>query len=143
MRILDDAEMVSVLRSARTVAVLGANPDPQKAAYWIPEYLASVGYRIVPIVTRDSAVDTLFGERIIRSVVEAGPVDLVSVFRKPADAGRHLDDLLLARPPLVWFQSGLLHGPTAEALLDAGIRVAHACIGCRRAAIPPATDPLW
>ena len=143
MRFLDDPGQVAALRSARTIAVLGANPDPERAAYWIPEYLASVGYRIIPVATMEFGVDTILGERVVRSVREAGPVDLVSVFRKPADVSAHLADLLDARPPLVWFQSGLLHGPSADILLTAGIAVAHACIGCRRAAISPATDPLW
>ncbi|MEM6927491.1 MAG: CoA-binding protein [Myxococcota bacterium] len=76
-------------------------------------------------------------------MMDAGPVDVVSVFRKPCDVPGHLDGLLRARPPVVWFQSGLLHRPTAARLVHHSIRVAHACIACRRAAVDPATEPLW
>jgi predicted CoA-binding protein len=143
--LISPAAQEQLLREARTIAVLGAKPASRReaAAYWIPEYLASVGYRIVPIVLKEYGEDTIFGEPVHRSVVQAGSVDVVSVFLKPEAVSNYLDDLLAARPPVVWFQSGLLHPESALALLVAGIGVAHACIGCRRAAMQPALDPLW
>jgi hypothetical protein len=114
-----------------------------KAAFWIPEYLAAVGYRIVPVPVDPCDEPTILGEPIVASVTAAGPVDVVSVFLRPERVPEHLEDLVAARPPVVWFQSGLLHRASAARLASEGIRVAHACIGCRRAAIPPATAPLW
>src|SRR5262245_38018128 len=42
----------------------------------------------------------------------------------------------------VWFQSGLVHEPSAQALRDAGITVLDECIGCRRASMIPSVAPL-
>jgi predicted CoA-binding protein len=143
--LVSPAAQEQLLRETRTIAVLGAKPQSRReaAAYWIPEYLCSVGYRIIPIAVKDYGEDMVFGEPVRRSVLEAGRVDVVSVFLKPEAVPNYLDDLLAARPPVVWFQSGLLHPGSAQELVAAGIRVAHSCIGCRRAAMPPALDPLW
>ena len=45
----DDAELVAILRAARTVAVLGAKPGRGEPAYYVPAYLAARGYRILPV----------------------------------------------------------------------------------------------
>jgi hypothetical protein len=52
-----------------------------------------------------------------------GPVDLVDVFRRPADIPAHLPDLLAKAPRVVWFQLGIRHDAAAEQLARAGIAV--------------------
>jgi len=52
-----------------------------------------------------------------------GPVDMVNVFRRPADIPPHLPDILAARPRVVWFQLGIRHDGAAETLARAGIAV--------------------
>ncbi|HMC35979.1 MAG TPA: CoA-binding protein, partial [Myxococcales bacterium] len=52
-----------------------------------------------------------------------GELDIVDVFRRPADVPGHLDDLLAKRPRAVWLQSGIRHDATAESLARAGILV--------------------
>ncbi|MEM6927492.1 MAG: CoA-binding protein [Myxococcota bacterium] len=65
--LLDDEAMVSILRSSRTIAVLGirSRHHADRAAYWVPEYLAEVGYRIVPVPTHPlpAGVERILGER--------------------------------------------------------------------------------
>ncbi len=70
------------------------------------------------------------------------PIDILSVFCKQGDFGEHVADVLVVRPSVVWFQSGLLDRVAARTLVDAGISVAEDCIGCRRATIEPAAAPL-
>lgn len=71
-----------VLERSKTIAVVGASRDPNKAAGSVPGGLQRRGFRIIPI---NPYADTLFGERVYRSLFDVPePVDLVDVFR-PAD----------------------------------------------------------
>jgi len=139
------AEMERVLGAARTVAVLCIKPESRRAldAHQIPLYLQKVGYAIVPVPTRYPEVSTILGMRVSRRLTEiAGPIDVLSVFVKPADFTAYIDDVVAVRPGVVWFQSGLLLPAFAMALGAAGIAIAEDCIGCRRASIAPSWAPL-
>lgn len=118
-------EIAAVLRSARTVAVLGAHEQPQKPAFYVPDYLHGQGYRIVP-VNPLFAGKVLWGERVRGALAEIGePIDVVDVFRRPELLPGHLDDLLAMspRPKLVWLQLGIRNDAFARAVQDAGIDV--------------------
>jgi uncharacterized protein len=72
-----------ILDSARTIAVVGASRDPNKASGSVPAGLQRRGFRIIPV---NPYADTLFGERVYRSLVEVPEkIDLVDVFRPSAD----------------------------------------------------------
>jgi uncharacterized protein len=139
----DQAE--ALLRSARRIAVLGIKPESRRelAAYWIPEYLASVGYQIVPVPVRYPDETEILGRPVVRTLGDIeGPVDILSIFRKPEDLPTHLDEILDLRPGAVWIQSGLLNENVARAIVGAGIPVVVSCIACARAEIEPAARPL-
>lgn len=73
-----------ILESARTIAVVGASRDPAKAGGSVPAGLQQRGFRIIPV---NPYADTLFGERVYRSLAEIPEkVDIVDVFRPGADA---------------------------------------------------------
>jgi len=114
-----------VLETSRVVAVLGASPTAGRAAHYVPAYLASQGYRIIP-VNPVHAGKSLFGERVragLGEVCEA--VDIVDVFRRSDAVPGHLEEILAMepRPRLVWLQLGIRHDATAEALSAEGIDV--------------------
>ena len=72
-----------ILRGTRTIAVVGASRDPDKAGGSVPAGLQRRGFRIIPI---NPYADELFGERVYRSLLEVpDKVDLVDVFRPAAD----------------------------------------------------------
>jgi predicted CoA-binding protein len=134
-----------VLYSARRIAVLGMKPDDRReaAASYVPLYLSQVGYEIIPVPVRYPEVTTMLGRPVVRNPREiAPPPDILSVFLRPENFARHLPDVLALRPPVVWFQSGLLESASAAALESNGIVVLHECIACRRAAMSPSTGPF-
>lgn len=72
-----------ILESTTTIAVVGASRDPAKAGGSVPEGLQRRGFRIIPI---NPYAETLFGERVYRSLLEVPhKVDLVDVFRPATD----------------------------------------------------------
>ena len=120
-----EAGITALLDRTRSIAVLGIKvPGKPAPAYDVPAYAQQAGYRIIPVPVYYPEVTEILGEPVVRTVAEIGaPVDLVNVFRRPADLPGHLDDLLAARPRAVWFQLGIRHDEVAEVLARAGIDV--------------------
>ena len=117
--------IADALRNARTIAVLGAHDDPTRAACYVPEYLASQGYHILP-VNPMLAGKVLWGEPVRPTLAELkGPVDIVDVFRRPDQLKAHLADLyaMMPRPRLVWLQLGIREDAFASAVTNAGMDV--------------------
>lgn len=117
--------MRRVLEASRTVAVLGAHVEPGKPAFYVPDYLAANGYRVLP-VNPGFAGRRLWGEPCRERLADLeGPVDLVDVFRRSEHLPGHLGDILAMepRPAVVWLQLGIRHDAFAAALIAAGIDV--------------------
>ena len=122
----DREEILEIARSIRRVAALGIKTVAQLAqpAYYVPAYLVAAGVDVVPVPTYFPEVTEILGKPVVRSLAAIeGPLDLVDVFRRPADLEAHLPDLLAKRPPVVWLQLGIRHAGFAKTLTDAGIRV--------------------
>lgn len=121
-----DAEIGAIWREVKRVAVLGMKTEAQSGqpAFYVPEYLANAGYDIVPVPVYFPDVTTILGRHVYRKVADIpGGVDMVNVFRRSQDVPPHLDDILAAKPKVVWMQSGIRNEQAAEALARAGIRV--------------------
>jgi uncharacterized protein len=118
-------EVKRVLRDAKIVAVLGAHVEPDRAAHYVPDYLASVGYRILP-VNPGLVGRRLWGEPVRATLAELREaVDIVDVFRRPELLPAHLEDILAMqpRPKTVWLQLGIRNDDFARELVAAGIDV--------------------
>ncbi len=119
------ADAADILARARTVAVLGANTRPWKAACYVPEFLYEHGYRVLP-VNPGKVGRTLWGQAVTATLAElAEPVDIVDVFRRAELIDAHIDDILAMRPrpPVVWFQLGIRNDAAAGRLRAEGIEV--------------------
>lgn len=125
MATINDARLREILTGSPTVAVLGVHKLPEKAAYYVPEYLHDEGYRVIG-VNPEFTTETLFGEKVRATLSEIRePIDLVDVFRKPEHIPQHVEDILAMtpRPKVVWFQLGIKNDEAAKVLEDAGILV--------------------
>lgn len=122
---INDARIREILTGSPTIAVLGIHHEPEKAAFYVPEYLHDEGYRILgvnPMFTDHE----LFGSKVRATLAELDePVDLVDVFRKSVDIPGHVEDILAMkpRPKVVWFQLGIKNEDAAKILEAAGITV--------------------
>jgi hypothetical protein len=119
----DDQLPAEILRSARTIAVLGmkGDEDPQAPASGVPQYLAAQGYRIIP-VNPELAESGYPGAVATLGELAEAP-DVVEVFRSSRNIDGHADELLALRPKAVWFQLGIRNDAVARRLEEAGIRV--------------------
>jgi uncharacterized protein len=125
MATINDARLREILSTSPTIAVLGVHHEPEKAAYYVPEYLHDEGYRIIG-VNPALAGQELFGATVKQTLAEiAEPVDLVDVFRRAELIPQHVEDILAMspRPKVVWFQLGIKNEDSARILEAAGITV--------------------
>jgi predicted CoA-binding protein len=125
-RLVDTAAGIDrILESTRRIAVLGIKTEESGApAYYVPEYAQQAGYEVVPVPVYYPEATEILGERVYRTVAAVpGEVDMVNVFRRPADIPAHVDDIIAKRPKVVWFQLGIRNDQAAERLARAGIEV--------------------
>ena len=122
----DEQKLLSLLRSARRVAVLGIKTEAARGqpAFYVPQALQQMGLEIVPVPVYYPDATEILGEKVYRRLAEVpGQVDVVDVFRRSGDVASHLPDILAKKPRAVWLQSGIRDDRTAEALASAGILV--------------------
>lgn len=122
----DSGAITDICRRARRVAVLGIKPEshPGQPAHYVPKYLKEAGLEVIPVPVYYPDVTEILGAPVVRKVADVdGPIDIVDVFRRSSDVPPHVDDLIAAKPDVVWLQSGIRHEAAAEQLAKAGIRV--------------------
>lgn len=91
-----------ILEAATTIAVVGASRDPLKAGGSVPAGLQRRGFRIIPI---NPFAETLFGERVYRSLAEVPErIDLVDVFRPARDAAEIARQAVAVGARALWLQ---------------------------------------
>src|SRR5438094_956991 len=111
-------EMREILRTAKTVAVVGLSDKPDRDSYRVARYLQSAGYRIIPV---NPAVKEVLGEKAhasLRDVPEK--VDVVDIFRKPDAVPEIVEDAIAVGAKVVWMQDGIVHNDAADRARAAG-----------------------
>ncbi len=108
-----------VLRGARTIAVVGASRDPSKAGGSVPVGLQRRGFRVIPI---NPYADTLFGERVYRSLLDVPEkIDLVDVFRPPPDTPEIARQAAAVGAGALWLQLDIRSAEARQIAEEAGM----------------------
>ena len=119
--ITDDRRIHELLIRAKTIAVLGLSPKPDRDSYRVAAYLKDHGYRIIPV--RPAQAEIL-GEKAYPSLDDLpGTVDIVDVFRSAEQVLPHARETLRLRPLAFWMQEGIANPEAAGLLTAAGIDV--------------------
>lgn len=119
----DPAALRSLLERTRTIAVVGASPDPWRPSFGIVGYLKRAGYRVVP-VNPTALGQMVHGEPCrasLREILE--DIDLVNVFRRPEFIPEVVDEAIAVKAPALWLQLGIHHAEAARRAEAAGMEV--------------------
>ena len=109
-----------ILAQARTIALVGASPRPERPSNGVMRYLLAHGYRVIPVRPRDC--DDVLGVPCVASLSEIDePVDLVDVFRRAEHAPAHAREAVDAGARAFWLQLGLVSPEARRICSDAGI----------------------
>ncbi len=121
----DLATIGSVLRSAKTIAVVGCSPNPARPSNSISRYLQREGYRVIPVNPGHAEILGVPCYPDLASIPPDVVVDVVDVFRRSELVGPVADAALL-RPgvKLFFMQDGVEDEVSAAKLRGAGIAVA-------------------
>jgi predicted CoA-binding protein len=110
-----------VLRSARTIAVVGLSGKRFRPSYGVAEYLQRAGYRIIPVNPYETAV---LGEKCYPDLDSVpDPVDIVDIFRRSEFVPEIVEAAIRKRAAAVWMQEGVVHEPAARRAEAAGLTV--------------------
>lgn len=109
----DAKERLKILRGAKSVAIVGASPNPARSSYFVGTYLQqSSDYRLYFV---NPNADTILGEKAYPDLASLPEVpDIVDVFRKAADIPAVIDEALAIGAPTVWVQLGIWNQEAAE-----------------------------
>jgi len=110
-----------LLRSAKTIAVVGLSGTRWRPSYGVSEYMQSVGYRIIPVNPKETEV---LGEKAYATLEDIPiPVDLVNIFRQPRFVPDIVDSAIRIGAKGVWMQEEVVHEEAAQKARDAGLDV--------------------
>ena len=117
-----DPEVIRrIVTGARTVAVVGASPDPGRPSNGVTRYLQAAGLRVFPI---NPSISTLFGLTVYPSLADLPePVDLVDVFRRPEYTVDIAREAVATRAGALWLQLGVVNEQAARIAEEGGLDV--------------------
>ena len=120
---MENEEIKEILRSSKTVAVVGISPKEDRPSYGVASYLKSKGYRVIPV--RPDG-DEILGEKIYRSLTEIPreiEIDVVDIFRKSEDVPPVVEEAIHRRANVVWMQEGVINQEARAKAEKAGLKV--------------------
>lgn len=111
----------TILAETRTIAVVGFSSRPSRAGYYVPEYLQTQGYTIIPVNPNLSAGLGQPAYPDLASIPQ--PVDLVLIFRRSEEAPPVVEEAIAIGAKAVWMQSGIVNEAAAARAREAGLLV--------------------
>jgi predicted CoA-binding protein len=118
-----DEYLQSILKSVKTIAMVGASPDKTKFSYGVLRVLHETGYEMIPINPRPGLTE-IRGLKVYPNLASIDrPVDMVEVFRKPEDLLGIAKEAIAIGAKVLWGQIGVRNDEAARLAEVAGMQV--------------------
>ncbi len=117
----DEDSLRKLLQDVRTIAIVGASPNPERPSHYIGEFLKARGYRVIPV---HPAIATLFGETAYPTL-SAVPerIELANFYINSARVGPLVDEAVQLGIGAIWIQDHVEDEAAAERASQAGAKV--------------------
>jgi uncharacterized protein len=113
--------VTELLKSAKTIAVVGLSDDPLRVSHGVSAYMQSHGYRIIPV---NPQIESSLGEKSYASLLDVPEkIDIVNIFRRPEFVEEVVDQAIQLKVPAIWMQEDVVHEKAAEKARHAGLFV--------------------
>ena len=117
----DPATIRSILNTSKTVAIVGLSPKSERPSHFVGSYLASEGYRVIPVNPRATEI---FGEKAYPDLLSIPfPIDLVDVFRNPDECIAIAEQAVQIGAKALWLQLRVVNLEAARIAEDGGLKV--------------------
>jgi uncharacterized protein len=120
-----DVLIRDILKSVKTIAMVGASDNPARPSYFVLKYLIERGFKVIP-VNPGRAGHEFLGCRFVASLADIKePVDMIDIFRASEAAAGVVDEALAMDPlpRVIWMQLTVRHDEAAKKAEAAGITV--------------------
>ncbi len=115
--------LADILKSVKTIAMVGASSDPTKFSYGVLRVLHETGYDMIPVNPREAGGD-IRGLPVVESLTAIDrPVDMVEVFRSSRAAYAVTEEAIAIGAKVVWMQIGVRNDEAARLAEAAGLKV--------------------
>ena len=118
-----DAYLQGILKSVKTIAMVGASPDKTKFSYGVLRVLSETGYDMIPVNPRPG-LEEIRSLKVYPSLAAIDrPVDMVEVFRRPEDLMGVTKEAIAIGAKVLWGQIGVVDHEAAQLAEEAGMQV--------------------
>jgi uncharacterized protein len=118
-----DAYLRAILKSVRTIAMVGASPQWTRPSYFAMKYLQAKGFRVIPVNPRAKG-ETILGELCRGDLSEVTEqIDMVDIFRRSEEVGPIVDTAIRIGAKVIWMQLGVRNDEAARRAEAAGLKV--------------------
>ncbi len=115
--------LADILRSVKTIAMVGASSDPTKFSYGVLRVLSETGYDMIPVNPREAGTE-IRGLPVVASLEEIErPIDMVEVFRASSALMGIAHEAIGVGAMVLWSQIGVVDKEAARLAEDAGLKV--------------------
>ncbi len=121
----EEAYIAGILRDTKTIALVGASPNPARPSYGVMRFLLSKGYKVIP-VNPGQAGKEILGQTVFAHLADiAEPVDMIDVFRAAEHLNGVVDEALAMepKPKVIWGQLAVRDDAAAAKAEAAGLKV--------------------
>ena len=119
----DPSYLADILKSVKTIAMVGASGDKTKFSYGVLRQLSEIGYDILPI-NPNPAIKEIRGLRVYRSLKEIEKqIDMVEVFRPANELYGIAEQAIEVGAKVLWGQIGVYDDRAVELAEAAGLKV--------------------
>ena len=109
-----------ILRDTKTIALVGASPNPAKPSHGVMRYLLAQGYDVIPVRPLDC--DDVLGVPCVETLADIDrPIDLVDVFRRPEHTPAHAHEAVASGAKALWLQLGIRSEEARHIATEAGL----------------------
>jgi hypothetical protein len=117
----DDEQITELLRTAKTIAVVGLSDNPMKPSHGVSAYMQTHGYRIIPV---NPEIQEALGEKAYKSLLDVPEkIDIVNIFRRSEHVPPIVDQAIQIKAPAIWMQETVISESAAAKARGQGITV--------------------
>lgn len=118
----DDNTLRTILTTTRRIALVGASNKPERPSYEVMAFLLRQGFDVTP-VNPGLAGQEILGRKVVASLDDAAPLDMVDLFRNADHVEAPVNDAIRLGAKTIWMQLGVVNEAAAEAARAAGLNV--------------------